>query len=44
MIETAPDKISEAMEDLTSPKRQRRKPAAVKMIESEPLIQVETKD
>ncbi|SFL79718.1 Rne/Rng family ribonuclease [Nitrosomonas communis] len=44
MIETAPDKISETVEDLTSPRRQRRKPATLKIIESEPLIQVETKD
>lgn len=44
MIETAPDKVSETVEELSVPRRPRRKPTTLKTIESEPLVQVETKD
>lgn len=45
MIETAPDKVSEVVEELSPPKRKpRRKPAVSKTIQSEPLVQVETKN
>jgi ribonuclease E len=44
MIETAPDKVSETVEELSPPRRPRRKPAASKTIQSEPLVQVETKN
>lgn len=46
MIETAPDKVSEAVEDLSPPRRPRKKPAVTQeaAAESEPLVQVETKD
>nr|WP_281720331.1 Rne/Rng family ribonuclease [Nitrosomonas nitrosa] len=44
MIETAPDKVSETVEEPDLPRRVRRKPVAPKSIESEPLVQVETKD
>lgn len=44
MIETAPDKVSETVEELTPPRRPRRKPIAPEKTESEPLVQIETKD
>ncbi|MDV6344191.1 Rne/Rng family ribonuclease [Nitrosomonas sp. Is37] len=44
LIETAPDKVSETVEETNPPRRPRRKPTTLKTIESEPLVQVETKD
>lgn len=45
MIETAPDKISDRVEELPLPKRPRRKPTVLKTEgSSEPLVQIETKN
>ncbi|MCO6428780.1 Rne/Rng family ribonuclease [Nitrosomonas communis] len=44
MIETAPDKVSEIVEEFNPPRRPRHRPVALKTIESEPMIQIETKD
>lgn len=44
MIETAPEKVSDTVEELSLPKSPRRKPTILRTDESQPLVQIETKD